>query len=231
VRARSSANNTVSFARQGRRSGSATPGCAPGILKLPAQVISVGGVVGQEDGAGADDDIRCLPRTHALPAGARVRRCGSQVRQPGRICVCGNSRRSDVRSPWATSVDLWAGGSAAADGRAHGSWTQAPTSGRLSYRADLVSGCLEHRAPRALSSARAGSHQAPSSDTSTSCWSITASPAASSTGAGESAPVRRFFAGGGGDLTCTIVSFGSYQPPPTGGRYRRTSLRDVLNAA
>ncbi|MGI8330648.1 hypothetical protein ACRYCC_11845 [Actinomadura scrupuli] len=49
------ANNTVSL--PGRGGGWVCyAGCAPGILKLRNNVISVGGVVGQEDGAGADDD-------------------------------------------------------------------------------------------------------------------------------------------------------------------------------
>jgi hypothetical protein len=49
------ANNTVSL--PGRGAGWVCyAGCGPGILKLRNNVISVGGVVGQEDGAGADDD-------------------------------------------------------------------------------------------------------------------------------------------------------------------------------
>jgi hypothetical protein len=48
------ANNTVFL--PGRGTGWVCyAGCAPGILKLRNNVISVGGVVGQEDGAGADD--------------------------------------------------------------------------------------------------------------------------------------------------------------------------------
>lgn len=49
------ANNTVSLPGKGG-GWVCYAGCAPGILKLRNNVISVGGVVGQEDGAGADDD-------------------------------------------------------------------------------------------------------------------------------------------------------------------------------
>jgi hypothetical protein len=49
------ANNTVSLPGKGT-GWVCYAGCGPGILKLRNNVISVGGVVGQEDGAGADDD-------------------------------------------------------------------------------------------------------------------------------------------------------------------------------
>jgi hypothetical protein len=71
------ANNTVSLPGKGG-GWVCYAGCAPGILKLRNNVISVGGVVGQEDGAGADDDtgvyqghLRFKPGPRSLVADPR----------------------------------------------------------------------------------------------------------------------------------------------------------------